>query len=41
MKQDMLTVTTDLSYLTLWRWVDGELESCISKDELLTDISLF
>ena len=25
----------------MWRWVDGELESCISKDELLTNISLF
>ena len=25
----------------MWRWVDGELEACISKDELLTNISLF
>ena len=25
----------------MWRWVDGELESCISRDELLTNISLF
>ncbi|CAL5229177.1 g12452 [Coccomyxa viridis] len=25
----------------MWRWVDGELEACISRDELLTSISLF
>ncbi len=25
----------------MWRWVDGELEACISRDELLTNVSLF
>ena len=25
----------------VWRWVDGELQACISRDELLTNISLF
>lgn len=25
----------------MWRWVDGDLEACISRDELLTNISLF